>query len=228
MKRTPGHEYFLFDTVFDLLELGIYATSFMGPLYLLWRARALDFPWLIGLGVALWPVVGIIFGVLLVILARALVWQWPRGRLLLTSRRAIAWFVLDRIMKMMYRSPFRVLLEANNLLRLLFYRGMGARVDWTLLSGQGVKLTEPWLVSIGRNVTLGDGANVTGHKVEGNVVTLEEIEIGKETVIGAGTIVFPGCRIGDNVTVGAKSMVSQRTVIPDGEVWVGVPARKSA
>lgn len=226
MKRTPGHEYFLFDTAFTIVEIGIYTLSFLGPLFLLWSARALDFTWLVLLGVVLWPVTGILFGTLLVILARVLVWKWPRGRMLLTSRRAIAWFVLDRIMKMIYRSPFRVLLEANNLLRLLFYRGMGARVDWTLLTGQGVKLTEPWLVTIGRNVTLGDGAHVTAHKVEGNVVTLEEIEIGKETVIGAGAIVFPGCRIGDNVTVGAKSTVSQRTVIPDGEVWVGIPARK--
>ena len=97
--------------------------------------------------------------------------------MLLTSRRAIAWFVLDRIMKIMFRSPFRALLEANNLLRVLFYRGMGAEVDWTLLIGQAVKITDPWLVTIGQNVTLGDGAHITAHKVEGNVVVLDEIHI---------------------------------------------------
>jgi len=226
MNRTPGYEYFLFDTVFNIVELAVYMASLIGPLQLLWWLRGLDLPWLVVLGVALWPVTGILFGILLVVLARLTVWKWPRGRMLLTSRRAIAWFVLDRYMKIMFRSPFRALLEANCLLRTLFYRGMGARVDWTLLTGQGVKLTEPWLVRIGRNVTLGDGAHVTGHKVEGNVVVLEDIVIGKETVIGAGAIVFPGCRIGNNVTVGAKSTVSQRTVIPDGEIWVGTPARK--
>lgn len=226
MKRTSGHEYFLFDMAFNVVEIGIYALSLLGPLFLLWCGRNLDFPLLVLLGVVLWPMTGIIFGALLVILARALVWRWPRGRLLLTSRRAVAWFVLDRFMKMMYRSPFRVLLEANCLLRTLFYRGMGARVDWTLLTGQGVKLTEPWLVTIGRNVTLGDNAHVAAHKVEGNVVTLAEIKIGDETVVGAGAIVFPGCRIGNNVTVGAKSTVSRGTVIPDGETWVGIPARK--
>jgi len=226
MKRTPGHEFFLFDSFFNLIEIGVYALSFIAPVYLLWNARGLELHWLVLLGVVLWPVAGIIFGVLLVVLARMSVWKWPKGRMLLTSRRAVAWFILDRIMKIMYRSPFRSLLEANNLLRTLFYRGMGARVDWTLLTGQGVKLTEPWLVTIGHNVTLGDGAHITAHKVEGNVVVLEEIQIGKETVVGAGAIVFPGCQIGDNVTVGAKSTVSQRSVIPDGEIWVGVPASK--
>jgi hypothetical protein len=226
MNRTPGREYFLFDTLFNLIELGLYVLSLAGPVALLWELRGAGLPWLVLLAVLLWPLAGVVFGALLVILARALVWRWPRGRMLLTSRRAIAWFVLDRFMKMMYRSPFRVLLEANNLLRLLFYRGMGAGLDWTFMAGQDVKLTEPWLVRLGRNVLLGDGAHLAAHKVEGNVVTLDEIEIGDGTVIGAGAIVFPGCRIGNNVTVGAKSTVSRGTVIPDGETWVGIPARK--
>jgi acetyltransferase-like isoleucine patch superfamily enzyme len=92
--------------------------------------------------------------------------------------------------------------------------------------GQGVKLTEPWLVKLGHHVLLGDNSHLASHKVEGSVVTLEDIEIGDETVVGAGAIVFPGCRIGKNVTIGAKSTVSRGTVIPDGETWVGIPARK--
>jgi len=226
MNRAPDYGIFLFDSLANVVELLVYALSLMGPLYLLWQARALDFPWLVLLGVILWPLTGILFGALLVILARGLVWKWPRGRILLGSPRAMAWFVLDRIMKIMFRSPFRALLEANALLRLLFYRGMGAKVDWTLIIGQGVKLTEPWLVTLGHHVLLGDNSHLASHKVEGSVVTLEEIVIGDETVVGAGAIVFPGCRIGKNVTVGAKSTVSRRTVIPDGEVWVGVPAKK--
>ena len=78
MKRTPGHEYFLFDTVFNIVEIGIYTLSFLGPLFLLWNARGLDFPWLVLLGVVLWPVTGILFGALLVVLARITVWKWPR------------------------------------------------------------------------------------------------------------------------------------------------------
>lgn len=226
MKRAPDYGVLVFDIIANLVELVIYALSFMGPLYLLWQLWFLDFPWLVLLGVALWPVTGIIFGALLVILARGLVRKWPRGRMLLSSPRAFSWFVLDRIMKIMFRSPFRALLEANALLRMLFYRGMGARVDWTLMIGQGVKLTEPWLVTLGHHVLLGDNSHLASHKVEGSVVTLEDIEIGDETVVGAGAIVFPGCRIGKNVTVGAKSTVSRGTVIPDGETWVGVPAKK--
>lgn len=226
MKRAPDYGMFLFDMLANFVEMLVYFLCFLGPLQLLWQARALAIPWLVLMGVVLWPVAGILFGALLVILARALVWKWPRGRILLSSPRAITWFVLDRLMKIMFRSPFRALLEANALLRMLFYRGMGAKLDWTLMIGQGVKLTEPWLVSLGHHVLLGDNAHLAAHKVEGNVVTLEEIEIGDETVVGAGAIVFPGCRIGRNVTVGAKSTVSRRTVIPDGEIWVGVPAKR--
>jgi len=226
MKRAPDYGLFAFDTVWNLLELLIYAVSVMGPFYLLWGAQDLALPWLVLLGLALWPVTGVIFGALLVVLARLSVRQWPSGRMLLGSRGAIPWFILDRLMKIMFRSPFRSLLEANCLLRMLFYRGMGAKLDWSLMIGQGVKITEPWLVKLGHHVLLGDESHLAAHKVEGSVVTLEAIEIGDETVVGAGAIVFPGCRIGNRVTIGAKSTVSRRTVIPDGETWVGVPARK--
>jgi len=41
--------------------------------------------------------------------------------------------------------------------------------------------------------------------------------------IGAGSIILPGVSIGSNSLVGAGSVVTKN--IPDGEVWVGHPAK---
>lgn len=54
----------------------------------------------------------------------------------------------------------------------------------------------------------------------------ESIEIGKDCFLGARTIVLPGTRIGDNVIVGAGSVV--RGEIPSNCIIAGNPARQIA
>ena len=50
-----------------------------------------------------------------------------------------------------------------------------------------------------------------------------EIYIGKSCWIGAGSIILPGVRLGDNVVVGATSVVT-RSVEPN-KIVVGNPAK---
>ncbi len=48
--------------------------------------------------------------------------------------------------------------------------------------------------------------------------------IGANVWVGAGSVLLPGCRIGDNAVIGAGSVV--RGDVPAGELWAGVPARR--
>ncbi len=38
-------------------------------------------------------------------------------------------------------------------------------------------------------------------------------------------MVGPGSRIGENCILGSRAVLPKRKVIPDGEIWVGIPAR---
>lgn len=51
-----------------------------------------------------------------------------------------------------------------------------------------------------------------------------QVTVGRKTFIGANTVVKQGVCIGENVVVGAGSVVLKD--IPNGEVWVGNPAKK--
>jgi acetyltransferase-like isoleucine patch superfamily enzyme len=50
------------------------------------------------------------------------------------------------------------------------------------------------------------------------------VELGDNVWVGAGCILLPGTRIGDNSVVAAGSVVNRE--IPPGEIWGGIPARK--
>ena len=51
-----------------------------------------------------------------------------------------------------------------------------------------------------------------------------EVTIGNNCFIGYQALILKGCRIGDNVIIGARSVVKGN--IPSNTVWAGVPARQ--
>ena len=68
-------------------------------------------------------------------------------------------------------------------------------------------------VTVGKNVTVGHGAILHG------------CTIGDRTLIGMGTIILDGAKIGTDCIIGAGSLVTKNTVIPDGSLVMGSPAK---
>lgn len=91
--------------------------------------------------------------------------------------------------------------------------------------------SEPYLVSIGDHVTIGEGVRIITH--DGGVWVLRAehpsidvfgpVSIGNNCFIGAKAIIMPNVTIGDNCVIGAGSIVTKD--IPANSVAAGVPAR---
>jgi len=81
------------------------------------------------------------------------------------------------------------------------------------------------LVEIGSNVIIGNQALVTCHIVDANRVILKRIKIGNNCTIGVRSVVMPGVEIGDNSVVAPGSVVAMDTKIPPNQIWVGIPAK---
>lgn len=73
--------------------------------------------------------------------------------------------------------------------------------------------------SSGKDVTVGKGVTV-GH---GAIVHC--CSIGDNTIIGMGAIIMTGASVGKNCVIGAGALVTEGTVIPDGSMAFGSPAR---
>ncbi|WP_104384588.1 DapH/DapD/GlmU-related protein [Sphingobacterium sp. HMA12] len=89
---------------------------------------------------------------------------------------------------------------------------------------------EPYLIEIGNNVQVTNGVSFYNH---GGAWVLRDkypdfdffgkIKIGNNVYIGNYVLIMPGVTIGDNVIIGAGSIVTKS--IPADSVAVGVPAR---
>ena len=119
--------------------------------------------------------------------------------------------------------------------------------------GTPVHIPHSGRVLIGNDVYILDGANIARGTVDDTVIednvgidahvhVAHNCHIGKNTLIAAGAVICgsvhigrncfigvnacirEGLNIGDDVTVGMGSVVTKN--IPDGETWVGNPAKK--
>lgn len=91
--------------------------------------------------------------------------------------------------------------------------------------------TEPWLITIGDDVHITGQCKFVNH--DGGTLIFRDripdleitkpIRIGSKVYIGEETLILPGVHIGNNVVIGARSVVTKD--IPDNSVAVGVPCR---
>jgi len=226
-QRDSDIAYFLFDAFVLLIEAGIHLLSILPGVWLVYQAVGNGFVLTSVAIVVAWFLSALLF-VLVIVGTKILIGKIRPGRFVLTSQRAIPWMIVDRLLKITNRSPYRNLVIDHAFYRYLYFRGMGADIKPTLLLGQRVVIPEPYFLRVGHHVLIGDEAVLSAHKVEHNVVTLEPIEIGDNVLIGARALIMPGVKIHSNATIAAGAVLPRGTVVAEGETWAGHPATKTS
>ena len=93
----------------------------------------------------------------------------------------------------------------------------------------GVYINAKSKVTIGNNVRLSAGVKIisTGLELNSNGIyihTSKDVIIGNNVWLGTGVTVLQGVTIGDNIIVGANSLVNKSVTSPG--MYVGTPLRK--
>ncbi len=131
-----------------------------------------------------------------------------------------------------------IIFYGSNEMKIKYSRKAGVKI------GRGCSLlgrvewgSEPYLIEIGDNVRITDGVTFVTH--DGGVHVLRRdwgghtalptadvfgrIKVGSNVFVGIRTIIMPGVTIGDNVVIGAGSIVTKD--VPSNTVVCGIPAK---
>lgn len=90
--------------------------------------------------------------------------------------------------------------------------------------------TRPWMIEIGRNVSITEGVTILTHGYDWSVFkglhgdvlgSAGRVKIGDNVFIGMNSTILKGVTIGNNVVIGANSLINKD--IPDNSVVVGNP-----
>ena len=100
--------------------------------------------------------------------------------------------------------------------------GVVARGDQdNIVIGAGSNVQDNSVLHVDPGEPLTIGNNVT----VGHMAMLHGCEIGDSSLIGIGAVVLNRAKIGRECLVGAKALVTEDMVVPDGSLVLGSPAR---
>lgn len=106
----------------------------------------------------------------------------------------------------------------------LVYQMLGAKLGENTYSS-GIIL-DPIFVTVGNNSIIGQYALIIPHVIEREKLAHYNIKIGNNVTIGAHSVIMTNVTIEDNAIVSVGAVVTKNTHIGEGEVWGGVPARR--
>jgi acetyltransferase-like isoleucine patch superfamily enzyme len=116
-------------------------------------------------------------------------------------------------------------------LKIMGYVKKGAIIGNNVKLYSELNTNEPYLISIGNDVTVSGGVSFITHDNsiikmnEDKTLVLGRIKIGNKCFIGYGSIILPGIEIANNVIVGAGSVIT-KSIMEEGVIIAGNPAKK--
>lgn len=209
-----------------LYEGLVYFLSLSLPVFCIYHFRSLPILVLLGVAIVGFGFAGVVFLSLLVATRRFLIGPLVTGNIPVESKDGQKWFLSVMLIAILYRSPFHSMVVGISLFTSWFFRGMGACMPEGTFLGLDTVIKDPWFLEMGKQVSTGSGVLILGHITYDKGLFLGKVVIGDGAVIGVRSTIFPDVQIGRNARVGAGSVVTRGTRIPEGETWAGIPARK--
>jgi serine acetyltransferase len=143
------------------------------------------------------------------------------GRVSMKSATAMRWVLAAVLHKI--AQPMLVLLVPS-FFSTLYYKMMGCAVGpGAILNTE--KINDCFMVRVGAGSVVGGAASINGHILEKGGLVLAPVSIGEACIIGAQSMIGPGCEIGDGAVIGARAILTKFSKVPPGEVWAGMPAK---
>lgn len=208
-----------------VLGLSLFPMVFF--LYAVWKAMGPRAVWLKALAFSFSLSFGyFLFGLTLIflcVLAKNLFrFKIAQGLFTIHSKEALHWMGYNSLV-LVANSAFLDVLRISPF-QILFYRLMGAKVG----SGVNVNtagLADLSLLEIGDNVLIGGGVALICHASERGFIRLAPTRIGNNVSVGLGSVILPGCELGDGASIAPCSFLPKGTKVPPKGVWGGNPAR---
>lgn len=213
-----------------LLAIVILGFSFFPAIflfYMFWKVLAFQALWVKILAVSFSLSLGyFIFGLSLiffcVVAKKIFGFKIQAGLFPMYSIQALRWMGYNSLI-LVANSAFLDVLRISPF-QTLFYRAMGAKI------GQDVNvntagLADLSMLEIGDHVVVGGGVALICHAVDRGFLRLLPTKLGNQVSIGLGSVIMPGCEIGDGAAIAPCSFLSKGTKVPAKAYWGGNPAR---
>ncbi|MFI7583214.1 Pls/PosA family non-ribosomal peptide synthetase, partial [Kocuria sp. M1N1S27] len=138
---------------------------------------------------------------------------------------SLAYFRFWLVKALMRTSPLSLL--PGSPVTPFYLRAMGATVgrNVTILTRHLPVCTD--LLTIGEGTVVRKDVYVNGYRAHGGVIQLGAVTLGRDVIVGEGSVLDIGTTLGDGAQLGHRSTLYTGQAVPEGEHWHGSPGRRT-
>lgn len=140
--------------------------------------------------------------------------EWRQHASFLSTTMNIALFTLCKYMPMRLK---------NKIYR---FRGITIGRDTGIALNAQMDIFYPEKISIGKGCVIGYDSTILAHETTTNEFRKGKVVIGDDVLIGAKTVVLPGVEIGDGAIIAANSVVTKD--VPENSFYVNNEIKKKS
>lgn len=108
---------------------------------------------------------------------------------------------------------------------LFFYRQMGMKIGQRTEVNSS-NISDAALITLEDGVTVGGSVTIIAHYATGGFLIISPVLVRKNATLGIRAIIMAGADIGERATILPNSVVLPKTIVPAGETWAGIPAKR--
>ncbi|MCG2623158.1 phosphopantetheine-binding protein [Arthrobacter sp. I2-34] len=136
---------------------------------------------------------------------------------------SLAYFRFWLVKALMRTSPLSLM--AGSPLTTFYLRAMGAKVGRNVMIMTNRLPICTDLLTIGEGTVIRKDALLNGYRAHGGVIQLGGVTLGRDVIIGEGSVLDIDTSMGDRSQLGHRSTLYTGQTVPDGERWHGSPGR---
>ncbi|WP_205761621.1 Pls/PosA family non-ribosomal peptide synthetase [Arthrobacter mobilis] len=138
---------------------------------------------------------------------------------------SLSYFRFWLVKTLMRTSPLSLM--TGSPLTTFYLRAMGAKVgrNVTILTNHLPVCTD--LLTIGEGTVIRKDAIVNGYRAHGGVIQLGAVTLGRDVLVGEGSILDINTTMGDGSQLGHRSTLYAGQAVPGDERWHGSPGRRT-
>jgi len=108
---------------------------------------------------------------------------------------------------------------------LFFYKQMGMKIG-AKTEVNTSNISDAALITLEEGVTVGGSVTIIAHYATAGFLVVSPVVVRKNATLGIRAIIMAGVEIGERATILPNSVVLPKTVVPAGETWAGIPAKR--
>ena len=126
---------------------------------------------------------------------------------------AIVWLLHFSLQRLMYLPVWRHFMFAFSTFRWALLRALGARVAFNMDASSDVLILDLPLIEIGPETMIGAGCTLSGHLIEQGTLLLAGIRLERGAQVGNNGLIGPGVTVGEYAIIGPECRIGAESTI---------------